>query len=196
MKIILASESKRRKDLLKLLNFDFITIAANIDESKIFNLNLKPEEACTELAFLKAKKVSLKNNDKIVIGGDTIVVVGNEVLGKPSDKVSAFKMLNKLSNKTHEVITGISIQYKNKDIVSNFHEKTYVTFNKLNNDDINYYINNNHPYDKAGSYGIQDWSSIFVKKIEGCFYNVVGFPISKFYFNFKKLELNKFIKTF
>ena len=156
MKIILASESKRRKDLLKLLNFDFITIAANIDESKIFNLNLKPEEACTELASLKATKVSLKNNDKIVIGGDTIVVVGNEVLGKPNDKVSAFKMLNKLSNKTHEVVTGISIQYKNKDIVSNFYEKTYVTFNKLNYNDINYYINNYHPYDKAGSYGIQD----------------------------------------
>ena len=96
--------------------------------------------------------------------------------------------------KIKKLYTGISLIQKDKVIT--FSEVTDVTFRNLSEFEIHYYIENYNPLDKAGSYGIQDWSSIFVKKIEGCFYNVVGFPISKFYFNFKKLELNKFIKTF
>jgi len=191
MKIILASKSERRKQLLNLLNLNFITISADIDESKYVNDNIKPEELCKKLAYLKAKKISIDNPDSIVIGGDTIVVINNEILGKPTDKNNAFEMLTKLKGNKHSVITGISIQCKNEKISHTFYEKTIVTFNDYTNNDISYYINNFHPFDKAGSYGIQDWSSIFVKNINGCFYNVVGLPISTFYENFKKLGLNK-----
>ena len=116
MKIILASESKRRKKLLNLLNLNFTVTAANIDESKYLNNTLNPKELCSKLAYLKANKISANNTNKIIIGGDTIVVIDNEILGKPKDQNDAFKMLNKLNNKKHSVITGISIQCKKEGI--------------------------------------------------------------------------------
>ena len=192
MKIILASESKRRKQLLKLLNFNFEICPSNLDESKLTK-NDNPQHFCQKLAFLKANKISKQYTNDIIIGGDTIVVLNNEILGKPIDIDEAFTILKKLNNKTHSVFTGVSIQCKNQNISHSFYEKTNVTFNKLNDDDFKHYIKNYKPFDKAGSYGIQDWSAIFVKKINGCFYNVVGFPISKFHKEFKKLDLYKLI---
>ena len=189
MKIILASKSPRRIQLLKLLNFNFIVCKSNLDESKFGNNN-DPQKFCQELAFLKANEISNKYPEDIVIGGDTIVVINNKILGKPIDKNDAFSILKKLNNKTHFVLTGVSIQCKKDNISHSFYEQTKVTFNKISDDDIKYYIKNYNPFDKAGSYGIQDWSSIFVKKINGCFYNVIGFPISKFYIEFNKLNLN------
>ena len=102
-------------------------------------------------------------------------------------------MLNKLSGQTHSVYTGISIQCINKKILKTFYEKTKVTFYQLSKKEIHYYISKYNPYDKAGSYGIQDMSSIFVDKIDGCFYNVVGLPISKFFKELKKLDIIKFL---
>ena len=189
MKIILASKSDRRKQLLSSLNLNFTTISADINESRYLKNNMSPEKFCSKLAYIKAHKISTDNPNSIVIGGDTIVVINNEILGKPKDKKNAFEMLTKLRAKKHLVLTAISIQCKEKNISHTFHDKTVVTFNNYTNKEIHYYINNFHPFDKAGSYGIQDRSSIFVKKIDGCFYNVVGFPISKFYANFKELGL-------
>ena len=193
MNLVLASESKRRQQLLKLLNINFKVSPSNIDESKIIKNNYNPNLLCEKLAYLKAQKVKHLYPNDIIIGGDTIVVIKNEILGKPTSKDNAFKMLKKLNNRTHSVITGVSIQCKLKNISHTFHEITNVTFKKITKQDIEYYIEKCQPYDKAGSYGIQDWSAIFVKKIDGCFYNVVGFPISKFHYEFKKLGLYKLI---
>ena len=172
-----------------MIGFKFKTCAPNIDESALLNQDLSPIKLCEGLASLKAKKISSKFNNDIIISGDTIVSIDNDILGKPQNNSEAYKMLDKLNNKTHTVFTGISIQCQNKKIIHTFHESTRVTFNKISQDDIMFYIDNFDPYDKAGSYAIQDWSSIFVKKINGCFYNVVGFPLSKFFREFNKLEL-------
>ena len=193
MNIILASKSQRRKDLLKMIDIPFRSYPSNFDESTISNKNLKPIDLCKKLAFLKAKKISQKFKSDLVIGGDTIVTINNEILGKPKDKFEAHQMLNKLSGQTHSVYTGISIQCINKKILKTFYEKTKVTFYQLSKREIDYYISNYNPYDKAGSYGIQDMSSIFVDKIDGCFYNVVGLPISRFFKELKKLDIIKFL---
>ena len=191
MKIILASNSKRRKDLLKKINLDFEIIISDFDESSIPINHLNPKKYCTKLAFEKAGKVSKKFKDDLIIGADTIVYFDNTIIGKPKDKKDAFKYLKKLSNNTHYVYTGVSILNYNLNLNTSLIDETKVTFNKLSDNEINYYIDNYKPYDKAGAYGIQDWSSIFVKKIDGCFYNVVGFPLSKFYKLFNTLNLNK-----
>ena len=193
MNIILASKSQRRKDLLKMIDIPFRSYPSNFDESTISKKNLKPIDLCKKLAFLKAKKISQKFKSDLVIGGDTIVTINNEILGKPKDKFEAHQMLDKLSGQTHSVYTGISIQCINKKISKTFYEKTKVTFYQLSKREIDYYISNYNPYDKAGSYGIQDMSSIFVDKIDGCFYNVVGLPISKFFKEVKKLDIIKFL---
>ena len=154
-------------------------------------VKFNPKKYCTKLAFEKAGKVSKKFKDDLIIGADTIVYFDNTIIGKPKDKKDAFKYLKKLSNNTHYVYTGVSILNYNLNLNTSLIDETKVTFNKLSDNEINYYIDNYKPYDKAGAYGIQDWSSIFVKKIDCCFYNVVGFPLSKFYKLFNTLNLNK-----
>jgi septum formation protein len=188
MNIILASKSPRRKQLLAQIGLKFDIVSSDVDENIVHYRN-NPAEYCQELAKLKSEKVSKMNSNSLVIGADTIVVIDNIVLGKPKGKIDAFNMLQLLSGKTHHVFTGVSIQNMARDISISFFSETAVTFHKLNNSDIEYYINNFFPFDKAGSYGIQDWSSIFVKEISGCYYNVVGFPISKFYQEIKNLEI-------
>jgi len=114
-------------------------------------------------------------------------VFNGNILGKPKDRYDSFRMLSSLSGNTHTVFTGVSIQHQNHGINKTIHAATDVTFNTLNKSDISYYIDTYKPFDKAGSYGIQDWFSVCVKKIDGCFYNVMGFPLSAFYQNFSKL---------
>tara|TARA_Y100000590_G_scaffold30893_1_gene34223 strand:- start:134 stop:739 length:606 start_codon:yes stop_codon:yes gene_type:complete len=181
MNIILASQSPRRKKLLDKLNLKFQVLSSSIDEKKINTILKAPSKYCIKLAELKCSDISNIHKNKLIIGADTIVYYKNKIIEKPKDRLDAFKQLKLLSNKTHVVYTGVSIQIKNLNYLYNFYEKTYVTFNKVNDKQINYYIDNFHPYDKSGSYGIQDWSFTFVKKINGCFNNVVGFPLSKFY---------------
>ena len=181
MKIILASESQRRRELLKKINLKFKVIPSSFDESKVEIYHNSPEKYCSFLAYQKALDVSKKYPESTVIGSDTIVYNNSRILGKPIDEKDAFKQLKLLSGKTHIVFTAVHIINKKINLNKKIIDSTKVTFNQLNDEDILFYIKNYKPFDKAGSYGIQDWSSIFVKKIDGCFYNVVGFPLPKFY---------------
>ena len=180
--IVLASGSPRRKQLLEQIDLEFEVVPSQINED--FSINLSPTDFVEHYAQEKAKDVAKSYPDKWVIGADTIVVLGSHILGKPKDGNDSFHMLKQLSGNTHQVITGVSIQNINQDISDSFHELTNVTFNSLSDNVINYYIETYKPFDKAGSYGIQDWFSVCVNRIDGCFYNVMGFPLSSFYSHF------------
>jgi septum formation protein len=155
-----------------------------VDES--FNIKLNPEEIVQQLALRKAKDVAAEFKDALIIGADTIVVFENEILTKPAHAEEAKTMLGRLSGETHQVYTGVSLCKvdSNNNITKStaFFEKTDVTFGALNPEDIDAYVASGSPFDKAGGYGIQDdFGAIFVKRIEGDFYNVVGFPLHSFY---------------
>tara|TARA_B100000315_G_scaffold62791_1_gene57005 strand:- start:16950 stop:17573 length:624 start_codon:yes stop_codon:yes gene_type:complete len=176
---ILASASPRRKEILQKLNIPFDIVPGDFEENyNHFDEGTEPEEVVIHFSYCKGKSIAGNNPDKLIISADTIVVIDGKLLGKPKNRNDAEAMLEKLSNKTHEVFTGVSIQ-KN-EIHFEFTEKTEVTFYSLSKTMINEYILKYPPFDKAGSYGIQDWSAVFVEKINGCFYNVVGFPLPKF----------------
>ena len=180
--IILASGSPRRKQLLEQIDLEFEVVPSQIYED--FSLNLSPTDFVEYYAQEKAKDVANSYLDKWVIGADTIVVFESHILGKPKNEKDSFQMLKRLSGNTHQVITGVSIQNIKQDISDSFHERTNVTFNTLSDKIIYYYIETYEPFDKAGSYGIQDWFSVCVNRIDGCFYNVMGFPLSSFYSHF------------
>jgi septum formation protein len=180
-KILLASQSPRRKFLIGELGFPFETIS-NRDVEEVFPPNLKREEIALFLAELKANayKDLLIDNNTIIITADTIVWLENEILHKPKDKADAVNILKKLSGKMHEVITGVSICSKQKN--NTFCSITKVYFENLKDEEIEHYLENYKPYDKAGAYGVQEWIGyIGVKKIEGSFFNVMGLPIQKVY---------------
>ena len=189
MKIILASKSPRRETILSRLNHPFEIIDPNLDES-ILSTSIIPTEYCKILAKFKAQKVGKQYPEALTIGSDTIVVIKNNILNKPKDKLDAQKMLKMLCGHTHLVITGVCLYFKQKNISYCFSETTKVTFRKINKQEILHYIKYFKPYDKSGAYGIQDWSAIFVKKIDGCYDNVVGFPLSRFYYELKKNGIN------
>jgi len=177
--IILGSASPRRKDLLSDIGIKFTIKTTNKEED--FPEELKEQEIAEFLAKQKSYFLSkyLKNND-LLITADTIVSFKGELLNKPKNKEEAFNTLSKLSGNTHKVITGVCIKNLGKEII--FSETTMVTFNNLTDKEINYYINNHNPFDKAGAYGIQDWiGKIGIQKIEGSYSNVVGLPTSELY---------------
>ena len=190
MNIILASQSPRRKKLLEEINLRFDVVTSCFDENKVTLLNKAPHRYCIKLAEHKCKSVSKDHSNSLVIGADTIVYHNKKILNKPKNKNEAIRHLNALSNSTHTVYTGVYAHIESSNINLVFYDKSYVTFNKLNNRDINYYIDHFKPYDKAGSYGIQGWSSLFVKNIQGCYDNIVGFPISRIHEELKKLDIN------
>lgn len=173
-KIILASKSPRRQELLKTITEDFICIPSDAEE--IIPDNIETEEVSTYLATLKAKDIYSSNKDSVVIGCDTVVVNDNKILGKPKDAEDAFNMIKSLSGKTHKVITGCCIIYNEKEYT--FKSVTEVEFYPLTDDEINSYIGTDEPFDKAGAYGIQGKASLFVKSIKGDYFNVVGLPIA------------------
>ena len=184
--IILGSASPRRKELLNKIINNFKVKVIPINEGA-FNYKSN-EELAMELSFQKslAFSNSIKDND-LIITSDTIVCINNKALGKAEDKNQAVNMLNKLSDNTHSVFTGITIFTKQKK--HTFFDKTEVTFYKLSKQEINFYIDNFKPYDKSGAYGIQEWiGNIGIKEIKGCYYNVMGLPLHKLY-----RELKKFI---
>ena len=188
MTTILASKSPQRKKILDLMNISFTIKNSTINE-KSFKINHgNPKEYCKILAYEKANNISNNDADSLVLGADTIVYHKNKIIGKPKNKKEAFSHLKSLSNSSHYVYTAVSMICKTKGINEKIIDKTTVTFNKLNQQDIEFYINNYNPEMRAGSYGIQDWSSIFIKKINGCYYNVVGFPLSKFYILFNRIN--------
>jgi septum formation protein len=188
-KLILASSSPRRKSLFQLAGFEFDVIDSNYDENnEVYTI---PEIQALELAQKKAMKVAESISDGIVVGADTIVVLDNEIIGKPEDANHAKAMLKKLSGKTHTVYTGYAILEKPGLQYVNEYDKTKVTFRDLTDKEIEDYVNTGSPLDKAGAYGIQDQGAVFVTKVDGCFYNVMGFPISHFY-----VSLRDFLKKF
>lgn len=177
--LILASRSPRRKQILKMIGLDFTIHKSNYHENPIDHKT--PVRLAEIHALEKARDVARNYTDGLIIGADTIVVIDHEILGKPVDHNDAFEMLRKLSGRTHEVMTGVAVYNAGNSKNLSFVATTAVTFVELSNDMINHYLDNYHYSDKAGSYAIQDYSSLFVKKITGCFYNVVGFPVSEFY---------------
>jgi septum formation protein len=183
--IVLASGSPRRKQLLEQIDLEFLVIPSQVHED--FDLDLSPEKFVEHYAKEKAKDIAKAHPDKWIIGADTIVVINAEILGKPKDREDSFRMLKMLSGNTHQVFTGVSIQQSKMQVSDTFHEYTNVTFNTLDDMVISYYIDTYKPFDKAGSYGIQDWFSVCVNHIDGCFYNVMGFPLSMFYSRFSAL---------
>jgi len=189
MKMILASSSPRRQELLQRLDYPFDIILPDVDES-ILSLESNPEQYCNSLAEMKTKDISQHYPFALVIGADTIVVLEDQILNKPDDSAHAENMLSRLSGKTHQVYTGVCLKWINNNIQHTFTETTLVTFRELDTQEINYYIETCPPYDKAGSYGIQDWSAVFVNNIQGCYDNVMGFPLSRFYQELKKLGIN------
>ncbi len=193
MKIILASKSPRRKYLLELLNLQFEVQGSDIEETYSYS---NPTDIVKYLASIKATDVAQHHNNAIIIGADTIVTLNGEILEKPLDQTHAFEMLKTLSDNTHEVYTGVSI-IKKKDAKLEeyvFYEQTKVTFAPLEDEEIHKYIATGSPMDKAGAYGIQDdWGAVFVKRIEGDYYNVVGLPLHSFYQHIKSIEPSLFI---
>ena len=139
---------------------------------------------------MKTNNISQKYPQALVIGADTIVVLGGQILNKPDDRIQAENMLSMLSGQTHQVYTGVCLKRMENNIHHTFSEITMVTFRTLDQQDILHYIETCPPYDKAGSYGIQDWSAVYVKNIQGCYDNVVGFPLSRFYHELKKMGIN------
>lgn len=178
MKIVLASNSPRRRELLEGLDLDFqVEVIKGIKEGypQDLSIELVPQYIAKE----KASAYKVKD-DEVLLTADTIVVLGNEIMGKPHDAADAHRMLRELSGKTHKVITGVCLT--TLDNQKAFSETTAVTFRELSDEEIDYYIEHYKPFDKAGAYGIQEWIGyIGVKSINGSFYNVMGLPVERVY---------------
>ncbi|KPU42250.1 septum formation protein Maf [Oxobacter pfennigii] len=178
MRIILASKSPRRKEILQNIRLNFEVVESNYEEEN--SLSLRPEKLVMHLAYRKALDVAERISDEaLVIGADTIVVHNGIIMGKPKDNEDSFDMLKKLSGNYHHVFSGICII----DVKGNRHsvnyESTKVKIKKLTDEEIIQYISTKEPADKAGSYGIQGIGSLIVEKIEGCYFNVMGLPVYK-----------------
>jgi septum formation protein len=183
MKIILASKSPRRQELIKALETEYLLTGYDVDES--FDDSLHAEEIVKYLARKKAEAYpEALGNDEVLLTADTIVWINNTVLNKPADEEESYRMLKQLCGHTHEVYTGVClVSNKQKKV---FAECTKVTCRNLSDKEIRHYIESYQPFDKAGSYGIQDWFGYTaVEKIEGCYYNVMGLPVSRIYAELK-----------
>lgn len=178
MKVILFSKSPRRQELLSLMGIDFRVITKDVDES--FPPNLLPADVAKFIAKKKAMAFDDVINDEILITADTIVTIDDEILGKPMDEADAKRMIQKLSGRTHQVYTGVALLHQHKII--SFVDRTDVEFREISNEEIDYYISEYKPFDKAGAYGIQEWIGLTcVKSIQGSYTNVMGLPTEKLY---------------
>ncbi len=184
-KIVLASASPRRKELLTQIGLSFEVVTSNVEE--IITKQI-PYEIVMELSAQKALDVQQKvGKDAIVIGADTIVALGNEIMGKPTNEDDAFRMLNKLQGNTHQVYTGVTLCVGKK--VTSFYEKTSVHVYEMSEQEMWSYIKTGEPMDKAGAYGIQGRFAAYVKGIEGDYNNVVGLPVARVYQELRKEKL-------
>ena len=184
--LILASKSPRRIQLLKKLKINFDIFPSNINENK--KLNLLPIDFAQYWAKKKAIEVGKHKPKNLIFAADTIVAYKNNILGKPKDKNDSYRMLELLSGRTHKVITCMVFFNKEKNIFECSYKETFVTVNKLNQNDIWNYINKNNTLDKAGAYGIQGFFSVHISNINGCYYNVMGLPLSLFYEEYTKVK--------
>ena len=184
-KIVLSSNSPRRKELLGELGIDFeVRVIEGIDET--YPKELSVEEVPQYIAREKADAYVV-GKDEVLLTADTVVVLGNEIMGKPHDEADAMRMLRQLSGKTHQVITGVCLKTSDKQVT--FADVTDVSFADLTDEEIKYYVNNFRPLDKAGAYGIQEWIGLAgVTGINGSYFNVVGLPVHRVYVELKKLE--------
>ncbi len=184
--IILASQSPRRRHLLRQLGIEFTEVSADVDET--IREDLTPEQNAIYIAEKKAGHFIdlLSNPGNILITADTLVLINGQILGKPDGREGAVKMLSTLSGHMHQVVTGICIRSSEKSV--SFTSWTDVYFKALTDEEIYYYLDHHHPYDKAGAYGIQDWIGyIGITRIEGSYFNVMGLPVQRLY-----EELSKF----
>ncbi|MDD5602968.1 MAG: Maf family protein [Eubacteriales bacterium] len=178
-KIILASTSPRRIELLKKLNMDFKVQQPGVEEESFIRApGQAPEDYAMDLALLKAESVLDKTEgDSLIIGADTVVTISGKVLGKPSDSHEARLMLESLQGKCHEVITGLCVINAQDGRRAVSFEKTRVRIRNLTDQEITFYISTGESLDKAGAYGVQSMGALLVERIEGCYFNVVGLPI-------------------
>lgn len=176
--VVLASKSPRRKELLAMAGIPFTALSTGAQESVA--PGTPPQRAVVELAERKARAAALQKEaaGKTVVGADTVVALGGKIFGKPRNEAEAFEMLSALSGETHRVFTGVCILFPERESVC-FYEKTDVTFYPLAPEEIEAYISTGEPMDKAGAYGIQGRGALFVKRISGDFYNVVGLPVGR-----------------
>lgn len=196
-KIILASASPRRREILEMANINYKVIPSDIEENLAKNLN--PDQAAIKLAVLKATAIKTQcKDDDIIIGCDTVVTLNNEVFGKPKSADEAMQILKKLSGCTHQVYTGVCILMNNQ-IIKSFAERTDVEFYNISDEEIDSYVNHNESTeninskpiwkDRAGGYGIQDsFGMRHIKRINGDYYNVMGLPLSRLYYELKNLD--------
>lgn len=197
MKLIFASASERREELLKRITEDFCIMVSDFNENEVlysgecakYVMEIAKGKAQTTVAKANVK-FSCFNEEVIIIGCDTIVSCNGKVLGKPKDEGEAFEMLKLLSGKTHEVYSGIALIQPKLDIIKNESVCTKVKFSTLSDEEIIQYIKTKEPMGKAGAYGIQGYGGIFVEEIHGCYYNVMGLPLNKLSFMLKEMGVN------
>ncbi|MFQ5583202.1 MAG: Maf family protein [Calditrichia bacterium] len=186
-KIILASRSPRRAEMLKSLGLSFTVLPTPVEET--LGESESPVDFVRRVALEKASWVKNKLPADLIIAADTVVYINNRILQKPNNADDAAAMLGLLSGATHQVVTGFCLLNANKQIVE--HEITRVEFYALTDREIEAYVDSGEPMDKAGAYGIQGYASLFIKKVDGCYYNVVGFPLAKFYLHLKEIYWRK-----
>ncbi len=177
MKIVLASKSPRRLEIFKMFSLDPEVIVSDVDET--VESGITPAETVIRISQKKGGQIAKIRPESMVVSADTVVVHDGKILGKPKNEDEAFEMLRTYSGRSHEVFTGYTVFYKGESFSRAV--KTVVTFKELSNDEITAYIMTGEPKDKAGAYGAQGRAAAFIEKIEGDFFNVVGFPLSDFY---------------
>lgn len=186
-KVVLASQSPRRIDLLRSVGLTFEIYPPKIAEN--YKRAFHPEEYVRHTASDKAHWVAEHTDYDLIIAADTVVTVNKHLFEKPRHSMQAREMLRELSDRTHRVITGFCLLTARQVIID--HEMTRVTFYQLSDSEIDMYLQTQEPFDKAGAYGIQGFGSLFIRKLEGCYFNVVGFPLGKFYQQLKRLTWNE-----
>ena len=181
--MILASKSPRRKEILEKLGMELDIKVSDVDE---YSEKEGLIEKIEDISYKKCVAVAEKNTEEYVLAADTVVVIDDVILGKPEGEDDAKEMLRSLSGRQHQVVTAYTLLNVKKGFLLKDHDTTQVYFKELDADEIDWYISTGEPFDKAGAYGIQGKGSIFVERIEGDFFNVMGFPVSKFYEGLKK----------
>jgi septum formation protein len=179
MNLVLASQSPRRKELLAILGYAFTVVPSSIDETPGAGEN--PEQFCTRVAREKGMEVASRFSQSVVISADTVVTVDNEILGKPRGEQDAARMLRKLSGRDHVVLTAVTIINQEKEETLEGLERTRVWFVPLTDEQIFEYIRRENVFDKAGAYAIQGYAGVYIPKIEGNYFNVMGLPLPLVY---------------
>lgn len=189
MNFILASGSLRRQELIKRMGIDYQVIVSDFDEEKV-PYDGDPESYVKILASEKAKNIlNEETSNSFILGVDTIVCAQGKILGKPKDRDDAFSMMKLMQNNTHEVYSGLALIHEKKGIIETVSRKTSVQFSSMSDEEIHAYLDKNEWEDKAGAYGIQGAAGVFIKGIEGDFYNVMGLPLNTLYNILRKYQI-------